>query len=178
MAAQLKISFAILSFALFILTSCKNELSETKISGKSISIENKEDSIVISKKHHPNFILCDLDGDNLSDSVIIVLNIKNEKSGFKIIFGNKKIEYLGLGNNILDQDYDDLNWVGILQKVPKGIVCFNNVNNEGDIIGEEEVKESDKIKLPNDGIYIHALESCGGGVIYLKNEKIEWIVQD
>lgn len=48
----------------------------------------------------------------------------------------------------------------------------------GEIITEEEVQESDKIKLPNDGISIHADETCGGGIIYLNKGKFEWIQQE
>lgn len=45
-------------------------------------------------------------------------------------------------------------------------------------MGDEEIKEEDKIKLPNDGIFIHADESCGGGIIYLNNGKYNWIQQE
>ena len=165
------------------LTSCYNNNTEKKqvkiekIDIKTVSqIEN--DAINVSKKHHPNFILCDLDGDNILDSVRIVLNSKNEKYGLKIILGNKKVEYLGLGNEVLGQGFDNLDWVDIFEKAPKGKVYFNNVNDDGEIIVEDEAKESDKIKLPNDGIFIHKAEACGGGVIYLKNGKFEWIQQE
>lgn len=46
------------------------------------------------------------------------------------------------------------------------------------LISEDEVKEEDKIRLNNDRIFIHALEGCGGGVIYLKEGKYEWIQQE
>ena len=42
----------------------------------------------------------------------------------------------------------------------------------------KKYKEVDKIKLENDGICIHAEESCGGGIIYLNNGKYEWIQQE
>jgi hypothetical protein len=138
-----------------------------------------KDTIIISQKHKPNSISCDLDGDNLSDTVTIVQNTSNEKYGLKIIFGNKKVEYLGMGKDILGQGFDDIDWVGIFEKAPKGKIYWNNVNDDGEIITEEEdIKEVDKIKLTNDGIYIHQAESCGGGVIYLKNGKFEWIQQE
>ena len=77
----------------------------------------------------------------------------------------------------LGQGFDDMEWIGIFEKAPKGDVYWNNVES-GEIISEEDVKEANKIKLPNDGIYVHAAESCGGGVIYLKNGKFEWIQQE
>lgn len=136
------------------------------------------DTIAISKIHKPSAIFCDLDGDLLSDTVQIVQHKKNRKYGLKVIFGSKKIEYLGMGTDILGQGFNDLDWVGIFEKAPKGEIYWNNVNDEGEIITEEAVKESDKIKLLNDGIFIHQSESCGGGVIYWKNGKFEWIQQE
>lgn len=141
-------------------------------------VEVTADSIQLSKKHKPNFILCDLDGDKLTDTVQMVLNNKNEKYGLKIILGNKQLQYFGLGQKVLGQDFDDLNWVDIFEKAPKGEVYYNNVNEDGEIVSEAEIKETDKIKLPNDGIFIHAAESCGGGIMYLNNGKFEWIQQE
>lgn len=176
----------------FILTtltiiSCQNETKEksknekiNEQSKKNLENLNQEakDTIIISQKHKPNSISCDLDGDNLPDVVKIVQNTNNKKYGLEIIFGNKKVEYLGMGKDILGQGFDDINWVGIFEKAPKNEIYWNNVNDDGEIISEEDVKEIDKIKLPNDGIFIHQSESCGGGVIYLKNGKFEWIQQE
>ncbi|KFF10364.1 hypothetical protein IW15_20245 [Chryseobacterium soli] len=140
--------------------------------------KNTKDIIVLSKKHHVNSISCDLDGDHVPDTVNLVQNTENKKYGLEILFGNKKVEYLGMGKDILGQGFDDLDWVGVFEKAPKGEIYWNNVNDEGEIIGEENVPESDKIKLPNDGIFIHQEEACGGGVIYWKNGKPEWIQQE
>lgn len=136
------------------------------------------DTIILSGKHRPNTITCDLDGDLRTDSVRIVQNTNNGKYGLKIIFGNKNIEYLGMGATMAGQEIDDISWTGIFETAPKGEVYWNNVNDEGEIISDEEVKEEDKIRLPNDGIFIHEAEACGGGVIYLKDGKFEWIQQE
>lgn len=183
-----------LSAALIIL-SCRNgkkELQKNEITRKQShhkktgqpqeSNTPKSDSntkdIVISQKHSPNSISCDLDGDHLPDIVKIVQNKKNKKYGLEIIFGNKKVEYMGMGKDILGQGFDDLNWVGVFEKAPKGNMYWNNVNEDGDIISDEEVPESDKIKLPADGIFIHQDEACGGGIIYFTDGKFEWIQQE
>lgn len=144
------------------------------------NIENQTvpDTIVLSQIHKPSTLHCDLDGDNLTDTVQIVQNTKNEKYGLRFIFGNKKIEYLGMGTDILGQGFDDIDWVGVFEKAPKGEIYWNNVNDDGEIITDEEVNETDKIKLINDGIFIHQAESCGGGVIYLNNGKFAWIQQE
>lgn len=41
-----------------------------------------------------------------------------------------------------------------------------------------EIEESNKIKLPNDGIFIHQAEANGGGILYLNKGKFECIQQD
>jgi len=167
----------------FFLQSCQKKMNKAaentvqEISKVSKLVKIKE-TIVISKKHKPNSIVCDLDGDRLSDTVQIVRNAKNEKYGLKIIFGNKKVKYLGMGKAIAGQGFDDLDWVGIFEVAPKNEIYYNNVDEDGTILTEDQVKESDKIKLTNDGIFIHQAESCGGGVIYLKNGKFEWIQQE
>ena len=181
------IILSVIYLTAFIILSCQNDkpqqykttaVVEQSKSNEKIESQIGKDTIIISQKHKPNSISCDLDGDNLADIVKIVLNIKNNKYGLEIIFGNKKVEYLGMGKDIVGQGFDDIDWVGIFEKAPKGEIYWNNVNDDGEIISEEEVKETDKIKLPNDGIFIHQAESCGGGVIYLKNGKFEWIQQE
>ncbi|MFC4477441.1 hypothetical protein [Flavobacterium chungangensis] len=173
--------------------SCKNEtktetpsttqkdILEVALKPKTnaeINIE-EADTLVISKKHKTNQISCDLDGDGKDELVEIIRSTKNDKSGLKITFGNnKRTDYFGFGNTVLNQGFDEIDWVGTFEKAPKGEIVWNNVNDDGEIMGEEEIKEEDKIKLPNDGIFIHAEESCGGGIIYLKNGKHEWIQQE
>ncbi|WP_264551855.1 hypothetical protein [Flavobacterium sp. N2038] len=174
-----------------ITVSCKKEVkteNETapvvpkkteKVSINETSENLKSDTIVISTKHKTNKILCDLDGDQLDETVEIVRSTKNKKSGLKITYGNgKKTDYFGFGNTVLAQGFDEIDWVGVFEKAPKNEIYWNNVSDEGEIMGDDEIKEEDKIKLPNDGIFIHAEESCGGGIIYLKNGEYEWIQQE
>lgn len=179
----------ILIVAAFIFISCKKEEKEQNDKVESLKIDtiqktkevenNNSDTIVVSKKHKVNKISCDLDGDGLNETVEIVRSTKNEKSGLRIIFGNgKRTDYLGMGDDILGQGFDEIDWAGIFEKAPKNELYWNNVNDEGEIMADEEVNEADKIKLLNDGIFIHAEESCGGGVIYLKDGKYEWIQQE
>lgn len=147
-------------------------IAEKSIQGPAI------DTILMSEKHHPNSITCDLDGDNLSDTVLIVQNIKNAKYGLKISYGSQEVDFLGMGKEIAGQGFDDIEWVGVFEVAPKGEIYYNNVDEDGTILTEEDVKEADKIKLQNDGIFIHQAESCGGGILYLKNGKFEWIQQE
>lgn len=183
---NMKIRILIIITLVFI--SCKKEIgnqSEKIQNTKKDTVEKKEtvdkgiDTIEISKKHKINKILCDLDGDKLNEIVEIVRSTKNGKSGLRIIFGNgNRTDYLGMGNNILEQGFDEIDWAGIFEKAPKNGIYWNNVNDDGEILSEDEIKEVDIIKLLNDGIFMHAKESCGGGIIYLKNGKYEWIQQE
>lgn len=181
----------ILLFSALILISCKKEQptenEKIQVAAKDTTQrpEQKEnskttsDTIVISVKHKKNKIECDLDGDGKNETVEIVRSTHNNKSGLRIVFGNgKRTDYLGMGNNVLKQGFDEIDWAGIFEKAPKNEIYWNNVSEDGEILGDEEIKEEDKIKLPNDGIFIHAEESCGGGIIYLKNGQYEWIQQE
>lgn len=97
--------FLILSiFASLTILSCQNEKKQPKneiTKGKpnhkkaiqpqevNLSHLNKDtkDTIILSQKHHPNSISCDLDGDRLADIVKIVQNTGNHKFGLEIIYG-------------------------------------------------------------------------------------------
>ncbi len=161
------------------ITSCKKENESQQKTERTKTEKIEKDTIVISKKHKINKIICDLDGDKLNETVEIVKSVNSGKSGLRIVFGNgKRTDYFGMGNYILKQGFEDIDWAGIFEKAPKNETYWNNVNEEGEILSEEEIKESDKIKLINDGIFLHAEESCGGGIIYLKNGKYEWIQQE
>ena len=182
--------FRILIIATLLFISCKKEdkqpadstvtrKKDTLQKTEKTEIKNTADTIVLSKKHKTNKILCDLDGDGLNETVEIVRSTKNGKSGLRIIFGHgNKTDYFGMGNDILDQGFDEIDWAGIFEKAPKNELYWDNVGENGDILADEEIKEEDKIKLLNDGIFIHAVESCGGGIIYLENGKYKWIQQE
>lgn len=183
--------FPILAISSLMVISCQAKKEET-LKEETLKVEIVEeeanelpadevaliDTIVISRKHKPNAITCDLDGDKLADQVTIVRNTLNDKYGLKIAFGNRKVSYLGMGEKVAGQDFDDIEWVGIFEVAPKGEKYSNNVSEEGEILTEDQIDEKDMIKLTNDGIFIHQAESCGGGVIYLVNGNFEWIQQE
>lgn len=100
---------------------------DTEISKKAIvdslktSTKEKSD-FIYSKKHKPNFLVSDFDGDGKRDSVIIVKNIKNGRFGLKFHFANGKKEVLGAGKDVLEQGFDDLNWIGVKKERFFGIM--------------------------------------------------------
>lgn len=156
----------------------KSSPSEKSSSVDPATKHSTQKHIVPSNKHTPNQIKLDLDGDTVPDTVTFVQNLQNKKYGLEIRFGNGKKEYLAMGKELLGQGFDDLDGIGIFKIAPRGNIYWNNVNEEGDIIDESEVKDEDKIKLKHDGIYIHEAESCGGGVIYFEDGKFKWIQQE
>ena len=118
------------------------------------------DTIVASIRLKSNCIYCDLDGDGLKDTVQIVQHVRSRKSGLRITFGkNGKIDYLGLGKDILNQGFDDIDWAGIFKIAPRGTVYWNNVNEDGEILAASQIKDKNKITLKNDEIFLHAVES-------------------
>lgn len=136
------------------------------------------DTIVISNRHKLKSMLLDVDGDKRNDTATLVLNINNNKSGLKVALANGTIHYFGMGQDVLQQGFDELDWVGVFEVERKGSVVYNNVNDAGEIISEEEVANEDKITLPNDGIFIHAAEACGGGIIYFDKGRWYWVQQE
>ena len=76
----------------------------------------------------------------MNETIEIVRSIKSGKSGLRIIFGNeKRTDYLGLGNDILGQGFDEIDWVGIFEKAPKNEIYWNNVNDDGELLFDEEI---------------------------------------
>lgn len=167
---------------IMLVSSCGNKQAPKKPIQEPIQEKRKvelpgNDTIIKSKKHLFKPLICDLDGDKLSDSVQIVQNTINKKYGLKIRYGNKQISYLGMGREVINQGFDDLNWIGYFKKVSKGDTIWSNVTEEGEFITDDS-QIKDKVVLQNDGIYIHQKEACGGGIIYREGKHYKWVQQE
>ena len=136
------------------------------------------DTIVPVSKKGLKRLLLHIDDDKQLDTALLVRNTHSNKSGLRIALANGQTFYFGMGQDVLQQGFDELDWVGVFEVERKGSVVYNNVNEEGEIITEEEVPDRDKITLPNDGVFIHAAEACGGGIIYLHQGKWHWVQQE
>lgn len=64
----------------------------------------------------------------------------------------------------------------ILHKVPKGTTLWSNY--EDDFREFESVPKNEIVKLNYDAIYVHEAEACGGGFIFWKNNKWNWLQQE
>ncbi len=153
--------------------SCKKE----KFNSAKKELIN--DTIVLSNSLKKNKLIFDIDGDQANDTIELVKNTINKKSGLRIQFGSgNKVKYFGMGMDVLQQGFDDFDWIGVFEKIPKNKFYWNNVGEDGSVLSEEEIKQENKIKLTNDAIFMHQAESCGGGIIYFDNGEFKWIQQD
>ncbi|WP_156026797.1 hypothetical protein [Sporocytophaga myxococcoides] len=133
----------------------------------------------ISTNHNPYMITGYFNLDDIGDTAILLQDKKTNKVGLLIKHGASKEHYLlGAGQEVLSQKFDDFNWVGVFQKVNKGTKSCSNIDEETGEIMLEDVPDSLKTTLPADGIYIHASESCGGGIIYWDHDEYNWIQQE
>lgn len=96
--------FIMLLLTTFTIISCQNsndkkpvfknsaEMKETTVLPKTNQAK-QNDTIIVSRKHQPNFITGDFDGDKKIDTTKLVQSTRNKKYGLKIIFANGKITY-------------------------------------------------------------------------------------
>ncbi len=124
-------------------------------------------------------LLLDLDGDGALDLVRVVKNTLNHKAGLEIIFGNhQRVEYLIAGKTLAGLNTDDLSvfqTYAIAPKHEKYIDLNVSIGENGDMPAMEDVPTDELVYLEHDGIDIGMLESCGSGIIYMKNKKFHWI---
>lgn len=162
--------------AIVCLASCNNKTQDKTLAKADITTE--KDTLILSKKFNDNIVVGDFDGDTQKDSAFLMLNPQNNLHAIKIKYHSGNTDILGGGNSIVgNKKFTDAG-LGIFKIAPKDHIYFNNVGVDGDILREEDVKDEDKIKLPNDGIFLHYKESCGGGIIYNENGTYKWIIQE
>jgi hypothetical protein len=161
-------------------TSCRktdNQVEYPKIENQDTTeISTQQQAYRIPPR--PEYITGDFDGDTKRDTVYFVKHTQNGKYGLKLVFANHVIDTIGMGKEIVGQGFDDIEWAGIFETAPKGESYAENVDEEGDLLSEDQIPADSWIKLPNDGIFIHAAESCGGGIIYLEKGEYKWIQQE
>jgi len=167
-----------------IILSCKNHSKNQEKNTNVISLSqnsntgNKvEEGYTNSKNHDPYLLIGDFNGDSYIDTLKIVTNNKTRKDALLYKFGITKQEIILPNGNMLGQDFDDFNWIGEMHKIVKGNKVWNNVKN-GEIIGQNQVGDSEKIILQTDAVFIHESEGGGGGIIYWLNGEFHWIQQD
>ncbi len=133
------------------------------------------DKLTINTKITPFYLKGDFFGYKENDIVVL---LKNSDGETKIGFINKGIEtkiYI-LGNQNDPFNMRDYSWIGIFKKVNKGEVLWSNY--EDDFVDFKDVPENKKVKLNYNSLYMHASESCGGGFVFWKDGKFNWLQQE
>lgn len=129
----------------------------------------------VAEKMIPFYLNGDFFGDKVQDVAIMVKD-KKGKTKIAIIDYGKKNKLHFIGNNKDSFGDDDYSWVGVFNKVNKGEVLWSNY--EDDFVDFKNVPEHKKVRLNYDAMFVHASESCGGGFIYWKNGKFNWLQQE
>lgn len=133
----------------------------------------------VATNHEPYQIEGYFNDDSFIDTAILVQHKENHKDGLLIKYGNST-EYLvlGAGEDVLGRGFDDLKWVGVFSRISKGEKVSSNIDEKTGEIRTTDVPDSEKHLLLTDGIYIHELESCGGGIIYWDKGEYYWVQQE
>lgn len=127
------------------------------------------------KKRDANaYIVGDFFGDNIDD-LAILLEDDNDNVVIGIINYGKTIEILFPGKED-DSFKAEREPSGKFIKVNKGEVLWSNYIN--DFRDFKDVPDKEKVILTYDAIYVHADESCGGGFIFWKDGKFNWLLQE
>lgn len=131
----------------------------------------------ISKKHNPFILTGYFNQDKILDTAILVKQKTNKKGALFIKHGGTNQFFLLKDGKDLKTNFRDFSWVGQFEVIKKGTKIWNNVI-DGEIVGEDQVPNNRKIILQTDGILVHEDEGGGGGIIYFKNGKYNWMQQD
>ncbi|WP_051526636.1 hypothetical protein [Alkanindiges illinoisensis] len=169
-------------FALIVLSGCNQiEFATRNTPYLNTLLEQSlaQPNLQIDPAFRDQKLLLDLNGDGALDLVRVVKSTLNHKNVLEIIFGNQtRVEYLLAGKTLTGLSEDDLSifqTYSIAPKHEKYVDLNVSIGENGDIPAMEDVPENELIYLENDGIDIGMLESCGGGIIYMKNNKFYWI---
>ncbi|MCC8034352.1 MAG: hypothetical protein LIO77_00245 [Rikenellaceae bacterium] len=123
-------------------------------------------------------------GDRDDDlAVLIISEDDSEPKGLqdcvKICIVNQG-EY-GVRYVVLDQVDEfragcGFDWVGEFKTVPAGEPLFSNWKD--DFRSFDRVPEDEIVYLPYDAIFAHVADACGGGFIFWKNGRWNWLQQE
>lgn len=166
-------------------------ITDETVKVKTLSKETKELVAILtdSLRKHPElnkynlytevdtfFVTGDFYGDKTED---IALLIKDEYEVKLCIINyglEPDIKILGNKQKWDSLNVDDFSWVGEFRAVKKGETLWSNYID--DFRNFEDVPESEKVQLDYDALFVHQSESCGGGFIFWKDGKFNWLQQE
>jgi len=130
-----------------------------------------------SKEHAPFVLTGYFNPDNVLDTAVLIRYKLSGKDALFIKHGGIDKTFLLKTGNDVGTDFNDFSWVGQFKVIKKGTTIFNNVI-DGEIVGSDQVPDSNKITLQTDAILVHEDEGGGGGIIYFNNGHYTWVQQD
>jgi hypothetical protein len=174
------IRFLITPLLLFFVASCSNRAqnNSSAVPVDQTPAKIQQDSLYrISTTHTPYSVTGHFNEDNVVDTALLVRHTTTAKDALLIKFGGSNNTMLLRNGKDVGVDFPDFNWVGLFEVIPKGTKIWNNVM-DGEIAGEDQVPEDQKILLQTDAIFVHVEEGGGGGIIYLEKGVYVWVQQD
>lgn len=154
------------------ITSLEDYLNEKElIISKYSALKN----YYLAKDYNVFALKGDFFGDGIQDDLFRMID---ENGSVRIIIlnhqqdGSKIYGLGGLKDPFSINDYD----FGVLSKVPKGTTLWSNYDD--DFRELKDVPKNELVKLNYDAIYVHNAEACGGGYIFWKNNKWNWLQQE
>lgn len=150
-------------------------LDSTGIALTKLMSEFKEfEGYEIYSENENYHIKGDFFGDETEDIAILVNKDEETKIAFIDYGTESKIKFLGIGKDSIG--ISDYAWAEVFNSVKKLDTLWSNyVDGFRDI---HEVPLNEKIVLNYNAIYVHMLEACGGGFIFWKDNKWNWLQQE
>jgi hypothetical protein len=123
----------------------------------------------------PFHLRADFFGDGVDDLVVF---LSDSAGSTKLAFLNYglKNEVHFLGNADDPFGIEDYSWAEVFRKVQPGDTMWSNY--EDGFLNFEDVPDSKTVRLNYYGLYLHNSESCGGGFVYWRDEKFNWLQQE
>ncbi|MHC8950384.1 hypothetical protein [Sphingobacterium hungaricum] len=127
----------------------------------------------VYSEHKPYYLEGDFFGDGIQDLAILIQRQDSVKLSVIDFSKNGKTVHILGEDGEFESDYS---WIGDFEKVKAGEVLWSNY--EDDFRSLEDVPEEEKVYLTYNAIFVHAPESCGGGFIFWKDGKFNWLQQE
>ena len=123
-----------------------------------------------------SIITGDFFGGSIEDIAILIKNANGEIGIGIIDTKADKVAIKVFGGKADPFEISDYSWIGDFTTVPCGDTLWSNYIDDFRCLSA--VPNNEKVTLSYNAIYVHAAESCGGGFIYWKNGKFNWLQQE
>ena len=142
---------------------------------KNIGKHSALKDFYLAKDYNVFAIKGDFFGDGIEDDLYRMIDINGNTRLMIINYTQNGSKIYGLGGNKDPFNIEDYSF-GQLSKVPKGTPLWSNYDD--DFREFKNVPKNEIVKINHDAIYVHYEESCGGGFIFWKNNKWNWLQQE